>query len=406
MTENDIQRVKKHINNIQKQHDLILHAIKSSNIKYDLLNAESNIEKYRRIVSNAQKYAENVIEDSIEGRGVIFKKKGFKDFINCRNKDATIELDKILDSYDNEINLIIFHLANIEKKPSGSYHFDERKYDDDKEYTDFVYTDNNNENNVYSNIYKNNVTRSFADNSYDEILDKGITLGLKDNSTKSTSVSDFYELDVRNKKKVEVKPKKIVITKHTALDSDELKEIFISRHANYSLTIDHLNKAIEVVGNNIDKDKILLEALKLRFFDYISNFDYFYCYTTLNKAIPQAIKLEKYDLALEFIFGIVCLETSGYLMAHSKWKERRNILDVFIDPSLTEKFIIQIKDKLLITNNEVYQLYINSSFVRELITSMPHPLFTLENSAKIMVMVYENPQKRYECNELGLSYNE
>ncbi len=406
MTEYEIQRVQKHIDNIQKKYDSIRRAIERSNIRYDLSTAQSNVERYRRIVTDAQKHAEDAIKKALSGSGFFFRTEGFNDIINAKSKEVSAEITKTLDDYDSEIHSMLSHLGVLGRVSTNSHIFDEDEYGGDKEYTGFAFSDDGVETNTYSNTYEEDVVDEvFDDNIDEEVVDEMVSPVTTGMVTSLSSVLDSDELEGRRSTTVVEKPKRVVITKKTALDNDEIKEIFLSRHAEYSLTMQQLNKAIGIVGNNVDKDAILLEALQLRFFDYIPTFDYFYCYTTLSKAMSLAMKLGKYDLALDFVFGILCLETSGYLMAHSKWKERKKIFDVFVDPALTGKHLETIKENITKTSNEVIELYTNSSFVNKLISSMPAPLFSLENSAKIMVMAYENPYERYNCNELGLPYN-
>ncbi len=303
LTDYDIQRIKSMMSSFSAKVSTLNRIIERSYFDSEISSAQSNIDRYLRDASDAKAKASSCIKTALDGSGFFFRTNGLNDVINEKTKTLTEEANKMISSYDKEITSIIGGIGTLDHVSATGAMFDASEYDEEHQYA--FYTEDNKlvKQTDSSSVVSNDVVEQPFVNTQELGTSgvahaTGVPIVTMDNNTCSdalskrndavkgetfidslSSVFDEEELSAKKQtvKKEETHSKRVVITKKTHLDNDEIKGIFLSRHIDCNLSIEQLNKAIIAVGNDTDKDAILLEALKIRFMDYIPSFDYSFC---------------------------------------------------------------------------------------------------------------------------------
>jgi hypothetical protein len=197
--------------------------------------------------------------------------------------------------------------------------------------------------------------------------------------------------------------KRIIIKSNTALDSDEVKEAFLSRNSKYNLTIDDLNQGILKCGNNTDKDSIVFESLLISRFRALKNDSYWDYASALGYALKYLETKEKYDECFPIIYGLLYLESSGYRMVNGKYNPfkdtpSRLVYDVRMEFGTLAK-LLTIENK---SDSELSSEYKNSIFVKELTEKIPDAYYSVDDSVKLMLMALKKPEESFYPSKSGL----
>lgn len=432
LSEYDIQQINRIISNFSNSYNTLSRLIERSSVDSDISSGQSSIDRYLRDASDAKNKASSYIKNAMEGSGIFFRTNGFNDVIKERVKAGAEEATKIVNTFQSEAAAIIKSIGSIDSVLSSGTIFNASEYDESQQYSFFT-ADNqlkkpqqtqqtepsdgnilqdgkcfDEEQSTLAGIILPIVTRESVNVSTKQVVEGAITSQNEQIVDSISSILDADEISGEKKTNIEKKQqpsKRVVVSKNTHLDNDDIKQVFLSRHLDYDITLDELNKAIAVVGNDLDKDAIIFEAMKIKFYTYLPSFEYFKCFTTIRKAIDIALKLEKYETAFDMLCGMIFLETSGYIMAQANYRERRSIDETNIDPRITSYVFEKIKANLNKSSLEIESIFTQSVYVRELYASMPKPYFTIENSSKLMMMAYKEPYEFLSCKNIDVPYN-
>ncbi len=400
------QQIQRIVSNVSSQISKLERAISYTNFNFDIDSAYNSISRYTQTSASAKKQADEIFKTAIKGSGFFFHRAGFNELVNNKAREIEQKTWNIIDEYDKAVNELLVDLEKLDGIVSSTDIFEEEKYAGDSIFDVFFNVQATTQSKNSDADAKTEVPLSkVVEESNTEVFVDSLTAVLENKEIiQKETTPTVAPIEEQQTSKSQTK-KRVVISKNTHLDNDEIKTLFLSRHVDCNLTLEQLNKAIDVVGNDVDKDAILLEAMVIRVKECIETFNYFYCYTTLRKAIDIALKLGNAEKALELLCALFFVESSGYIMALPNNRERRSIEETQIDPRITSKIILQLQEMQSLSEEELILAYKQTELVQILFASMPMPLFDVENSAKIMALSFRQPYEFLPCKNLGLPYH-
>ncbi len=185
--------------------------------------------------------------------------------------------------------------------------------------------------------------------------------------------------------------KRIVIKAKTPLNTIEIKELFLKRNERLGLTLSELEQGITVAQSDTDKDRILLEALKIKRKRDLDENSYWNYATALKEIIKLSRKLNYIDEALNAIFGLFFLDSSGYRMINGKNNPyKQDPKRMYYDPKKQMNDLYEMQQVNLLSEGELTVKYKSSPYVIELSKVIKDAYYSIDDSIKLMLMALEN----------------
>lgn len=405
LNEHQLEKIRKSISSFDSIFASLSKRINLSSLENELKECVNNYNNYVNECEKALRISQTVINNALQGNGYLFRTEGFNDTINKKLSQADNEVSKFFDDYNKTIEKIFSELGSISDADSI---LSSRDYSGDFDYVSSDIDDSDNFVLTASPLTFSEVKESDNFDEKTETKESQKTQEVK-SIVLADSLSDiFTEEELKNVSAESVQKeepiKKVVITKKTPLDTIEIRQLFLSRNGVYALNLEQLNHAINIVGNDVDKHAILREALKIKFSDDIQKFDYFYLNAVLQYLIKFYNEDENFTESLSVVCALFYLASSGYRNSHSHARAKTIIEKTYIDPRMESKHLLKINEVLNYTNEQLEAAFKTSSFVRELERFIPRPFFSVDDSAKIMIMAYNDPYEFLNCKDLGFNY--
>lgn len=231
----------------------------------------------------------------------------------------------------------------------------------------------------------------------DTLLSAGVQLSAIENRN---VIFSYKTGDENNEKRVEhystpkeicAKPKRITIKTSTPLNTIEIKETFLSRNARLNLTMDELEKGIVAAETDVDKNKILLEALKIKRIRDIRENSFWNYAITLQEIIKLSKSLNLKDEELNAIFGLFYLDSSGYRMINGKYNPyKQSAEQMYYHPKMQMGDLYELQKENYLSDVELSERYRKSPYVIELSEIIKDAFYSVEDSIKLMLMALKN----------------
>lgn len=185
--------------------------------------------------------------------------------------------------------------------------------------------------------------------------------------------------------------KRIVIKANTPLNTIEIKETFLNRNAKLGLTLSELEQGIVAANSDTDKDRILFEALKIKRLRDIEENSFWNYATSLQEILKLSRKLNLVDEALNAIFGLFFLDSSGYRMINGKYNPyKQDASQMYYHPKMQMNDLYEMQKEHTLSNEELAQRYKESPYVIELNKAIKDAYYSVEDSIKLMLMALDN----------------
>lgn len=232
----------------------------------------------------------------------------------------------------------------------------------------------------------------------DALLSAGVKLAAIENRN---VIFSYKAGDENNDKRVEhystpkeicAKPKRITIKASAPLNTIEIKETFLSRNARLNLTMDELERAIIATETDVDKNKILLEALKIKRIRDIRENSFWNYALTLQEIIKLSKSLNLKDEELNAIFGLFYLDSSGYRMINGKYNNpyKQSAEQMYYHPKMQMGDLHELQKENPLSDAELSERYRKSPYVIELSEIIKDAYYSVEDSIKLMLMALKN----------------
>lgn len=204
--------------------------------------------------------------------------------------------------------------------------------------------------------------------------------------------NDSSKIEVFSTPTVEPKTnKRIVIKANTPLNTIEIKEVFLNRNARLGLTLSELEQGIAAANSETDKDRILLEALKIKRLRDIEENSFWNYAISLQEIIKLSRKLNLADEALNAIFALFFLDSSGYRMINGKYNPfKQDASQMYYHPKMQMNDLYELQKEIALSNEELAQRYKASPYVIELNKAIKDAYYSVEDSIKLMLMALDN----------------
>lgn len=204
--------------------------------------------------------------------------------------------------------------------------------------------------------------------------------------------NDSSKIEVFSTHTVEPKAnKRIVIKANTPLNTIEIKEVFLNRNARLGLTLSELEQGIAAANSETDKDRILLEALKIKRLRDIEENSFWNYAISLQEIIKLSRKLNLVDEALNAIFALFFLDSSGYRMINGKYNQyKQDASQMYYHPKMQMNDLYELQNEIALSNEELAQRYKASPYVIELNKAIKDAYYSVEDSIKLMLMALDN----------------
>ncbi|WLP85659.1 hypothetical protein [Mycoplasma seminis] len=228
--------------------------------------------------------------------------------------------------------------------------------------------------------YSEKFINSFLSNR--KILDgKKVIFGYKTGDENNPNIVPYVN---QNKEQ-----KKIIISKNTPLDNDDIKELFLKRNSKYGFTLEEINSAISVTGNNLDKNAIIENALFIKLSNGLATKNI----NSFNSALWYIISKNKgSDKNIEFLLLVLF---SGM----NKININKSFDDSYKDYVRLDKYWLQQLNELLKINNISQKQWINilkeSKYFNEFVNTYDKEIFTFEQSVKLISKALKKPSKNF-----------
>lgn len=199
------------------------------------------------------------------------------------------------------------------------------------------------------------------------------------------------------------KPKRVIIKANTPLDNNEIKEVFVSRNSNYGISLEELNKGIELANDNINKDLILFETLKIKRIRDLNDNSYWNYANTLQGIIKYSTNLGLTEEALAAIFGLFFLDSSGYRMVNGKYNPyKQEPTSMYYHPKMQLNDLCQIQNKVHYSTDELKTKYKSSPYVCELNQKITDAYYSIDDSIQLMLMALDKPEYPFYPAQSGI----
>lgn len=389
LSDYDIRQIENSIENINRIFSEIENSV--SRNRFDFRELQRQINDYLQDAKDAEQYTKKSIDSLTNGKGIFFRQEDLNDVINNNFKSLNEKVNKLSDDYNKKIKDLLDKVDNIEKTDFSfdfNNSFDSDESFDFKGNNDFIF--DNQEEIIAKTTSESNIEEATQNKS--DSVNTNLSVKLVSNLDEILSNNEETEKPSSNKK--------IIIRKNTPLDSDEIKELFISRNLKYNINLSQLNEGITFAGNNVDKNNILLGAMYAKYRDDLKTNNYFDVLWDI-KLIVEFLHDSNKDECLEFLFGKFYLITSGYSMAHENYCVRENFNGLVIDPRICTRDIVDINSSLGLSELELMMRFEKSKYVIEISQKLKDPFYDIKTSSKLMIMSYKHPDDFIKCNELG-----
>lgn len=231
----------------------------------------------------------------------------------------------------------------------------------------------------------------------DALLSAGVKLAAIENrnvifSYKAGDENDDKRVEhYSTPKEICVKPKRITIKASTPLNTIEIKETFLFRNARLNLTMDELEQGIVAAETDVDKNKILLEALKIKRIRDIRENSFWNYALTLQEIIKLSKSLNLKDEELNAIFGLFYLDSSGYRMINGKYNPyKQSAEQMYYHPKMQMGDLHELQKENPLSDAELSERYRKSPYVIELSEIIKDAYYSVEDSIKLMLMALKN----------------
>lgn len=231
----------------------------------------------------------------------------------------------------------------------------------------------------------------------DTLLSAGVQLSAIENRN---VIFSYKAGDENNDKKVEhystpkeicAKPKRITIKAATPLNTIEIKKTFLSRNAKLNLTMDELEQGIVAAETDVDKNKILLETLKIKRIRDIRENSFWNYAITLQEIIKLSKSLNLKDEELNAIFGLFYLDSSGYRMINGKYNPyKQSAEQMYYHPKMQMGDLYELQKENPLSDAELSERYRKSPYVIELSEIIKDAYYSVEDSIKLMLIAMKN----------------
>lgn len=140
-----------------------------------------------------------------------------------------------------------------------------------------------------------------------------------------------------------------------------------------------------------DKDRILLEALKIKRLRDIEENSFWNYAISLQEIIKLSRKLNLVDEALNAIFALFFLDSSGYRMINGKYNPfKQDASQMYYHPKMQMNDLYELQKEIALSNEELAQRYKASPYVIELNKAIKDAYYSVEDSIKLMLMALDN----------------
>ena len=368
----------------------------SNKNSFDYSRLQRKIKQYSYDANQSQKYVERSIRELTNGSGIFFRKEGINDLFSKNVDLLNSKINELNSNYRKKFDELfsnIGKLSDIDISNSISLSDDHdlfvfpivNEYENAEDEKDDVFD--------IADETVNNKTLLEENNEPNEVVT------YEETSNQQNLISNVDEILANETTEKDIPKKKIIIRKNTPLDNDEIKQLFINRHLRYNLNLSQLNEGIKFVGNNVDKDKILLGAMYAKYKDDLANKDFFYILNDTDLLL-EFLEDSK-DESLDLLFGKFFLLVSGWSMAHSHYLSRDSFDELTIDPRLSTRKIVELNTTLQYDELTLMAKFENSKYTLLLSNALKESFYDVPTAAKIMIVSYKHPDDFIKCSDLG-----
>lgn len=202
------------------------------------------------------------------------------------------------------------------------------------------------------------------------------------------------------------------IVKITAKGEDKLKEVdyvvYIHNHSRYDLSINDFKKSPNL--HKVKNEDITWGVFNSRIIEYTSKAMWTSLRTNYANMADLLITEEKFNDALDYIFVVAYLETSGMrdeneLTAIMQDYGKKRIVNKYLPNGMPDIFLLEISSafvtipfkavqaKLNLSWEEVKRRFVNSPLVQMMETTLPFKYFEKEESFEIFKQAVEADRK-------------